>query len=111
MGTTVSPGIGYGIKLKSNKTYTDKNGVKIDELYEYIEDNYPLLELEFSGWNVHEELIVIKTDAFSKYEFLTEIDINDLTQLDPEAMAQLEECISELQIKGKKKWFLWTSIG
>jgi hypothetical protein len=111
MGTTVSTGIGYGIKLKPNKTYKDKNGNDIDELYEYIEDNYPLLELEHAGWNVHEEIIVIKTEAYGKYEALAEINMKELTSFSTEVKEQLNACITELQIKGKKKWFLWTSIG
>lgn len=125
MGTLTAPELAYGLILSKNDDldlehyFKDKDGKLVyneeegEGLYEYIEDNYPLLELEFAGNQYGTTIVVIKSTIINEYEHITSFDPKSLTFTDEEA-EQLHNFISrfELDKTGRKpEWHLWYYSG
>lgn len=114
---------GYGIMLSLDKEGTTpkilssraKNVVYNEEegegLYEYVENNYPLLNIEYAGpGTVGLELVIVKNTLVDNFEWVEAMDVEKLS-VDDESKAQLDAFIERFGLTHKRhapKWYTWT---
>ena len=111
------PGFGFGVNLENrDKTKADKKlARRLDEfqdLYEYVEDNYPLLELEFCGYidgrtTYCPMVVVIRSTHVETYDSLVSINLHAAVDIDVAAERQLTAFMVEFDVDRQKEWLLW----
>lgn len=114
--SSLHPGFGFGVNLEvRTKTKADKILQRklddCDELYEYIEDNYPLLVLEFGGYmdgrNFGSMVVVVRSTHVETYDYLASVNLGVMVDIDDAAMKQLDSFMVEFSVDRQKEWLLW----
>lgn len=123
----MKPELAYGLIISKDnepdfeRYFKDKNGKLVydeaegESLYEYIEENYPLLELDFAGNQYYggTAIVAIKSTLLDEYEHIVSFAPSNLI-FTTEEEKQLQEFIERFGLNktGRKpEWYLWYYAG